>query len=95
MLIFGRVRLGGGGTPGEGCKGTEIRNFIFLEGWFRAGGLETNIGDVNIGGGGGRFRDSDGDVHIMGGLGSFGTDIGDVNIWGSVWGRGWDRYRVC
>ena len=50
--------------------------FIFWEGWFPVrcggGGLGTDIGDVNIGGGGGR-------------PGSFGTDIGNVN---TVGGRG-------
>ena len=69
MLIFGRVRVGGGRTyigyvnivgPGKGVSGvsTEIMDFILLEGWFRAGGLKRDSGDVTIGGGGGgRFGD--------------------------------------
>ena len=47
MLTLGgvvRVRaLEGGGAnivgPGVGGRGTEIRDFIFLEGWFHAGVL--------------------------------------------------------
>ena len=46
--------------------GTEIRDVCILGGLVLCGGLGTDIGDVNGGGGGGQRP------------GSFGTDIGDV-----------------
>ena len=50
---IGNVNIVG---PGEGGLGTDIRDFIFWEGWFRAGGLWANIGDVNNGAGRWRVR---------------------------------------
>ena len=58
MLIL----WGGGGRQRLGM-------FIFSEGWFRVGGLGSDIGYVNVGGGGGGQRP-----------GSFGTDFGDVAL---------------
>ena len=44
LILWGRER---------GGWGTDIRDFIFWEGWFRAGGLWANIVDVNNGAAGG------------------------------------------
>ena len=68
------------GERGGGGWGTDIRDFIFWEGWFRLGDLRTYIGDVNIGGRGvwGQIWG----MFILWGWGSFGTDVGDVNIVG-------------
>ena len=66
LILWGR---------GRGGWGTDIRDFIFWEGWFRAGGLWANIGDVNNGAGGG--SETDIGLFIVLGAGEF---------WARDWG---------
>ena len=64
-VVWDRYRVCLYGGTGKGNGGTEIRDFIFWEGWFRLGGLRTYIGDVNIGG----FGDRYGECSYYGGKG--------------------------
>ena len=67
VILWGRER---------GGWGTDIRDFIFWEGWFRAGGLWANIGDVNNGAGGRGFGDRYRAVYSIGGGRVLGQRLG-------------------